>query len=66
MAGIGLLAVGALVGLGDDRRFWRWVGVVSCVAAAWIAMNAIWDGRLRHEKILAPLVAVAFWIAMAA
>ncbi len=63
--GIGLLAVAALVGLGDDRRYWRWAGVASCAAAGWITITSVWAGDLRHENLLALFIAGAVWVALA-
>jgi hypothetical protein len=39
--GFGFLAVLALVGVGKDRRHWRWGGIVCCVAAAVIGIKFI-------------------------
>jgi len=65
VGGIGLLAVAALVGCGEDRRHWRWAGVASCVAAAWVALTFVWRGDIHHENLLALFIAVAFWVALA-
>ncbi len=65
VGGVGLLAVAALVGLGEDRRYWRWAGVVSCVAAAWLGVTSVWGGDIHHENLLALFIAVAFWVALA-
>jgi hypothetical protein len=39
--GFGLLAVLSLVGVGKDRRYWRWGGIICCVAAAVIGIKFI-------------------------
>ena len=65
VGGIGLLAVAALVGVGDDRRYWRWAGVASSVAATWIAVISFWEGGIYLEDYLALFIATAFWIALA-
>jgi hypothetical protein len=65
VSGMGLLAVAALVGFGEDRRHWRWAGVLSGVAACWIAIASVWAGEFRHENLLAACIAVAFWVALA-
>jgi len=65
VGGIGLLTVAALVGFGDDRRYWRWAGVATSVAAICIAVTSVWYGRVLLDDHLALLIAVAFWIALA-
>lgn len=62
---IGLLAVAALVGVGKDRRHWRWVGVASCLGGLWAALGAVWERGTEHENLLALFLAVAFWVALA-
>jgi hypothetical protein len=66
LAGVGLLSVAALVGVGGgDRRRWRWAGVASSVVAGCLAVADIWAERLRNEDLLALFVAIAFWVALA-
>lgn len=66
LAGLGLLAVAALVGVGTgDRRHWRWVGVASSAVATCLVTVEIWSPRFDNEKTLAALVAVAVWVAVA-
>ncbi len=62
---LGVLAVAALVGLGTDRRHWRWIGIGAAAIAFVIAEYGIWTHTSSDGKALAPPSAVAAWVALA-
>ena len=68
LAGIGVLAVVALVGTGrKDRQGWRWAGVAAAAAAWVLAVVGIW--RETHSKVgedvLTALISAAAAVALA-
>jgi hypothetical protein len=44
LLGFGSLAVAALVGIGRDRRYWRWIGVVAASLVSAMSLWGIWFG----------------------
>lgn len=52
----GVIAAGALAGVGVDRRWWRWIGVAASAAACAMAIVGIW---IHAEKGAGPLALVS-------
>ena len=66
VAGLGLLAVASLAGVGTaPRRPWRWVGVLASVAATAMAVYAIWAHIQSGSGVFAVVVSVAAVVAHA-
>jgi DNA-directed RNA polymerase subunit RPC12/RpoP len=65
VGGLGLLAVAALVGVGADRRHWRWAGVAGAAVALVLALLDIWSHAAHYEDVLAFLVAMSVWVGLA-
>jgi hypothetical protein len=42
LGGIGIVAVGCLVGFGTDRRHWRWAGILAALVATVMSLTHIW------------------------
>ncbi len=65
VGGLGLLAVAALVGVGADRRLWRWAGVAAAAAALVLALLDIWSKSTRYKDLLAFLIGASVWVGLA-
>ncbi len=65
IAASGLLAAAMLVGVGTDRRHWRWAGVAASAAGLVSLGGEVWFDALFDEKIFAVLAATACFVAFA-
>ena len=65
LAGFGTLAVGCLIGVGRDRRHWRWVGVLAAVAGCGIAVVAIWKHLHEGSAVFTVITSIACVVALA-
>ncbi len=68
IAGFGFLMTLSLVGIGTDRRYWRWLGVIAAVVGGTVGIWFIWKIGYYYfwpHNSMAALVGVAIWIAHA-
>lgn len=59
LGGIGVVAVGSLVGVGTDRRHWRWAGVLAAIVATVVSLTHIWLHTSGPSWPLVTLLSVA-------
>ncbi len=62
---LGILIVIALVGMNQDRRYWRWLGVVASGMLTALYLLEIWRGAWLNEEVGVPLLAVGGFVAFA-
>jgi len=66
LAGFGAIAIANLIGAATgDRRYWRWLGVLTAILACGLCLWGVWSFELVDEKVIVVITSVAIAIAHA-